>query len=416
MEGESGRQGAERRFVRRSLRQGGNQELIDALLAMPTLAVENAEPASGPFPTLVYAAGYDGPGYENSVLCEFLASHGYVVVASPSVGARSAGMSFEAADLEAQVRDVEWLLGWSSALPSVDPERMATVGFSWGGLAAILAGTRHDAVDSVIALDAPLEHFGTDGIHGTDGSQLQVPLLAMIAWSDHHDYEFLRRKEYGDTRVVKFNIIGHRNFGSDGMMGLDLTGSEENSAYYGRVGARIEAGYRAVLLQTLWMSDGYLKGDPEALARMSCSPEEHGFEPRDYLPILKAGRPGRPPVPSDFMRLLQAGEVENALAHYYRLEIEGERDRPLFDLMTMREYAYYYLGEGENRLASSLFWLNVREHPENSMAVFHLAEFYRRQGSHPEARTYYERALEIDPENGRAARALKALDEVTSEP
>jgi hypothetical protein len=53
-------------------------------LAARTQAVRDARAAPGSFPILVYGPSRDGMSYENSVLMEYLASYGYIVVASPS--------------------------------------------------------------------------------------------------------------------------------------------------------------------------------------------------------------------------------------------------------------------------------------------------------------------------------------------
>ena len=52
------------------------------LLSTPTGAHLNAPPVPGPFPVVLYHSGAGGSFEDNSVLFEYLASHGYVVVSS----------------------------------------------------------------------------------------------------------------------------------------------------------------------------------------------------------------------------------------------------------------------------------------------------------------------------------------------
>src|SRR5262249_3233838 len=48
----------------------------------PTASRRDAPPADGKFPIVIYHAGAGSSFEDNAVLCEFLASHGYVVVGS----------------------------------------------------------------------------------------------------------------------------------------------------------------------------------------------------------------------------------------------------------------------------------------------------------------------------------------------
>jgi len=53
-----------------------------SLFSAKTLAMRDATPVDGKFPVVIYAPGYAGVAHENMDLCEYLASHGYVVIAS----------------------------------------------------------------------------------------------------------------------------------------------------------------------------------------------------------------------------------------------------------------------------------------------------------------------------------------------
>src|SRR5690606_16121557 len=55
-------------------------------LVEQTTAYTKAEFAKGKFPVIVYAPSYPASSIENFALCEYLASHGFVVVSGPSRG------------------------------------------------------------------------------------------------------------------------------------------------------------------------------------------------------------------------------------------------------------------------------------------------------------------------------------------
>ena len=65
---------------------------FDSLLSTNGAAARNAPPAPGKHPAVVYSLGHDMHSLENIVLWEYLASHGYVVAVTPSVGHQSVAM------------------------------------------------------------------------------------------------------------------------------------------------------------------------------------------------------------------------------------------------------------------------------------------------------------------------------------
>ncbi|MCI0691454.1 hypothetical protein L0337_05535 [candidate division KSB1 bacterium] len=54
---------------------------VHELFSAKTAAMKNAEAAAGKFPLVIFGTGGNTGGHVYSVLCEYLASHGYVAVA-----------------------------------------------------------------------------------------------------------------------------------------------------------------------------------------------------------------------------------------------------------------------------------------------------------------------------------------------
>lgn len=115
--------------------------------------------AEGKFPVVVYAPSYQASSIENFALCEYLASHGYVVISSPSRGAEN--RFFEGGtpkDLETQARDIEFLIKEVQKLPYVDVKHMATMGFSFGGLSNVLSQMRNENIKAIVSLDGSIKY------------------------------------------------------------------------------------------------------------------------------------------------------------------------------------------------------------------------------------------------------------------
>jgi hypothetical protein len=79
-------------------------------------AVRNAPLLAGRFPVVIYAPSLSSMSWENADLCEYLASHGYVVVASPDMGATSRNMTSDLGGIDAQAQDISFLIGYAQTL------------------------------------------------------------------------------------------------------------------------------------------------------------------------------------------------------------------------------------------------------------------------------------------------------------
>ena len=105
----------------------GRQISEDAMRAVDTAATAaflDATPSSGRFPVVLAAT--DGSIAAATVLFEYLASHGIVVMATPSrLSYGAIQVSRPGTVVEARVRDLEYLLARAHELPFVDTMRIA---------------------------------------------------------------------------------------------------------------------------------------------------------------------------------------------------------------------------------------------------------------------------------------------------
>lgn len=112
--------------------------------------------ARQPFQRLARLPSFAASAHENLDLCEYLASHGYVVIASPSLGARSAMMTDDIEGVEAQAADIAFLANYAQTLPQADIGNMAAAGFSWGGMANVFAAARSSRFKTLVSLDGSI--------------------------------------------------------------------------------------------------------------------------------------------------------------------------------------------------------------------------------------------------------------------
>jgi dienelactone hydrolase len=122
-------------------------------------ARKDAKPENSKFPLVVYAPSYSGPGFENADVCEYLASYGYVVIASPSIGSHSFDMNGGMEGAETQARDISFEIGFASTIPQVDSAQVAVLGYSWGGISNFFAAASDDRIKALIAFDGSARYF-----------------------------------------------------------------------------------------------------------------------------------------------------------------------------------------------------------------------------------------------------------------
>lgn len=93
---------------------------------------------------------------DNTILAEYLASHGYVVATVPQLnpGLWTYDFHSDPVSVENQVRDLEAALGALGTEPGVDRTHVTAMGYSTGGDVALLLADRNPLIDAVIGLDA----------------------------------------------------------------------------------------------------------------------------------------------------------------------------------------------------------------------------------------------------------------------
>jgi hypothetical protein len=131
---------------------------FERLMATKTFAVKDAPPAEGRFPVVLHHPGLNGVADDSSVLCEMLASHGYVVLCSayPNWYAEGIGIS---SDLHTSFRDLEFLLRYARELPFADTDRLGAMGHSWGAIAVLhWAALPDSALRAFVTLDSGFEY------------------------------------------------------------------------------------------------------------------------------------------------------------------------------------------------------------------------------------------------------------------
>ena len=272
--------------------------LLKTSFNIPLWAVWEAKPANGRYPILIYAPSDSSVSWENADLCEYLASHGYVVLASPSIGASTRDMTDDLDGINAQVGDISFLITYAGSLSNTDLSEVAVVSWSWGGISGLFASARDHRIDALVEMDGSMRYY--PGLVKRAGDvhpeRMTIPLLCFTRNVSLEDLEndgvppadkdgpnVLNAWIHGD--LLKANMLGmaHPEFSSMFQRRESAQRFVENQvADYGREDANTS--YAWVARYTLNFLDAYLKHDASAKAVLEKTPAENGV-PKHFMGI-----------------------------------------------------------------------------------------------------------------------------------
>jgi pimeloyl-ACP methyl ester carboxylesterase len=382
----------------------------DAARADRMWARRDAASASGRFPIVVYAPSFASTSWENADLCEYLASHGYLVVASPGMGVTRESTR-DLAGVEAQARDISFLVGYASRLPAADSTQVAVVGFSWGGLANVVAAARDSRIDALVALDGSLRYWPGLISQTSDvrAENFTIPLLYFFGQGTIESQELLEKQSgsvrgpsvlntwiHGDLVGVRMLGMSHPQFNSRTQRNerfFQYEFSQQQLVDYDRNDGIV--GYGWVARYTRAFLDDRLKNSTEAREFLKAPPKDHGV-PAHTLHVET--RPAKP-LPFSFADFC-AEVVRRGFSQASDVLADVRKKHPELKIESreVASWGYERLSAGKSRDAVSLMRLAVELEP-SGFAYLGLAESYERAGEKSRAADAYREAQKRDPEN-----------------
>jgi tetratricopeptide (TPR) repeat protein len=388
----------------------------DALLrdvARPTHAVRDARAQGGKYPVVIYAPSFAAPAIENIDLCEYLASHGYIVLSSPSLGAHTRSMTVDMDGVEAQAADISYLIGYASTLPQADTSNTAAVGFSWGGLANVLAAAKDQRIRALVSWDGSVRSFprfvdgGKDAARYVTPARVAVPLLYLgsrpktVEELNRADtptqYSLLNEMKYSDVYTVTMLPMKHADFSS---YYLRMAQDDEFGDYTRDDIALVHSWAARYTLNFL---DAYLKRDAAGLAFLNNSPAAIKAPPHTIVATSHRSKGLAAPTLENFAARLATEGFDKSIAIYDQFAQDG-----IFKLNDDAIYSWgaTLAGLEKPELAREIFRLGTHLSPNLGVMYDGLAEMQAKTGQTQEAVKNYRRVLELDPKNADAAKYL----------
>lgn len=372
------------------------------------------------FPTVIYAPSYQASSIENFALCEFLASHGYVIISSPSRGTETRFLEGGTEkDMETQARDLEFLIKEVRTREDIDPNNIATMGFSFGGLSNVLTQMRNRSIKAIVSLDgsikyqystlqkspfAAIEKVDVPFIHM---AQKNIPKGVMIEddidTTLNHNFKFYDDLVYSKAYSFKFHNLTHQYFSTLGILFGKRDQRQDKSD------SKIMESYKWMTLYTLNFLDAFLKNDKKALIFLDRKPEKND------LPVGLVSKKSKRPNEKEF-----SFEDFNKMAseqHYKNLN-------NLYNTI-LNKHPSFKLEEGKlNNLGLQLVFnpktsdqgisillLATKIYSESANLFDSLAEAYLFIDNNKMAIKNFEKSLALNPQNQNAINRLEELKE-----
>jgi hypothetical protein len=242
---------------------------VSRMMATPVAARGDAPAAPGRYPVLLFF----GPTDEQSVLFEYLASHGFLVAAIPDIG-----VSFEldqqnrpdaATRTAFKTRDLAFLLDYAKRLPNAKATAIAGYGGGAGRLPVLRLQIETAALHALLLqADGLPPNLSTDEI-----VRLRAPILAVVSGDTHvmdpegaakfpAQFEAAR---FSDRLILRFERAGHPELAV-----FRRAGTPDSAATEHRV-------YDDAAMYILRFLQGSLQADAAARAFLERTPEENGI-------------------------------------------------------------------------------------------------------------------------------------------
>ena len=262
-------------FAATALAHGTARADIERLLDSTGIAVRDATPAPGQFPLLLFA---HGSVETQSVMCEYLASYGYVVAAVRSRGAADPTYRLSRENLNAVVADHDLVAARMLRQPNVAPLPIGIIGMSNGSIVAMALQLRRP-VSAIVSLDGGIgEDAGGIYLRERSGGELgalRTPVLHFYAPNNPHlNLEHLRSYRSAQRTLVFVRGMRHIDFLAYPTFEHLLPGFSGTD-----VAADAQPGFVWVNRYTLHFLDAHMRNSKHGVRFMAGTSEAQGVPP-----------------------------------------------------------------------------------------------------------------------------------------
>jgi len=360
------------------------------------------------FPLVIYAPGMSASWNDNFLLGEYLASKGYVVMASKSRGLNSIGMSATWSGVESQTRDMEFIRSEARKLPFVDFTKTNVIGRSWGAISALLYSIRNKNVNSITSLDGTLSYNAMTLMKDSEypgGEYVYSPILLAVGKNRAKTatpidkVNYYENVKYADAYQAEYTHMPHTAFGSYFLLYHYLLRKNFGET----TASNLIDGYLKNIEHVAGFLNHYNTSQKKELWHLKSNESMQFYSKKAKSPLLLNY--------GDFGYQLDVYGVDSAINVYRetaKLDL-SYANKELFNASYINAYAYKCLGRNNIDDALKLLELAVEVFPNNFNLFDSLGEIKLEKGLKKEALKAYEMSLKLNPKNENAKSMIYKL-------
>ncbi|MCP4570152.1 MAG: hypothetical protein GY841_21440 [FCB group bacterium] len=372
------------------LMRGDQGSLLD-LNNSPMGAIRDAAAREGRYPLIVYDPDLEHGIAENAPLLEYLASHGFVVVTTHSVGSGALAVKAEQDDLETLIRDKEFALAALHDFPQIDHDHIGVMGSGYGALTTLIMAMRNGNIGAVVGLDGA--YMFTDNFSlarqqaNFNPSAMKQPLMQLCRMANEgFDRALFDSLVYCPRYLYSFGGGNRACFTHYDMIAAagDTSRLSQSSDI---------PNYKTVCDNIRLFFEAHLKGNAESMKALKQKLGGMQFAP-ELLSVSYMEAKAAPPDADQFLQILQ----ERGIDEIVRLNVEFRLFSPESSLLAegvIVNLGYQYLRQRQMPTAIELFRMYTQGFPNAANSWDCFAEAHLRSGDNEQAIKYYKKALEV---------------------
>lgn len=359
---------------------------FDSVFTLNTRSYLNASVAKGRFPVVVIP---ELP-LTNSILAEYLASHGFVVAALPMMGTESTAPENTVRGLETSAMDILEVISFLNQQSYVRENTIGLLGTGFNSSNCVVARTRNPNIKAIVSLEGgTITNFEDGLLQQTpffDPRALAIPLMLIYAphphvkphTIDYYKYTTIYYRYFANMREFDFLNYGIFNTTLPGIIGATNETSKDFE----------KAANEVLTFFTAWLKNDHASRDKLNTPDPVLVEEE--FKPgiRQAIPL--------PPTIEECKDMFHREGIEKVVTQYYQLK---KYDPQPFTQNFFRTFTGWlgFLGVDNSGAQLAVSKLRVDAYPQSSVAWFNLGRYAARVEDADLAKGAYQKALELLP-------------------
>lgn len=190
------------------------QQILDApVKAMSGLVIPAG---SSEFPLIIYAPSNSKASVQNHLICEYLASQGFIILSVASAGPNSIRRENVVESTMAQVMDMEYILQYCRDSLGLSYTSLGLFGFSTGTLANTIFQMRNNDVAAVLSMDGSMEYSFYLLVSKMEEFKLEkanIPYCSLINnYENFSIYPMYNSVHSRDKFMIRMPYLDHNGF------------------------------------------------------------------------------------------------------------------------------------------------------------------------------------------------------------